>query len=93
MTIVKTSLSAAVACGLLLPSHATLLTNGDFSGGTGGTIIAGSATGTVTVPTGWSGFATGDNGLQVLGNQTRFNAGNRAPINYIQQSVTTTPGR
>ena len=84
------SLLLAAAC---LPAHATLLTNGDFSGGTGGTIIAGSATGTVTVPTGWSGFATGDNGLQVLGDQTKFNAGNRPPINYIQQSVTTTPGR
>lgn len=76
----------------LIPAQANLLTNGDFSGGTGGTILPGSAVGgTVAVPDGWAGFATDTGALKVVSGQTVYSGGNQAIGSYIQQTITTSP--
>lgn len=75
--------------------QADLITNGDFSGGTGGTWEVGSATGGGnSVPTGWTGYATSNSALRVDGGQyIVYNAADKAPGSWIQQTVNTLPGR
>ncbi|NWK54592.1 PEP-CTERM sorting domain-containing protein [Verrucomicrobiaceae bacterium N1E253] len=79
-----------------IPSHAAnLITNGDFSGGTSGTYAPGSATGGANnVPTGWVGYATGNDSLFVNGSQrVNFNGGDKPSGSYIEQSVSTQTNR
>ncbi|BDS06491.1 hypothetical protein NT6N_15310 [Oceaniferula spumae] len=88
-------LTASLALGAVLPaSAANLIVNGDFSGGTGGTLDPGSPTATNNqVPTGWTGFATGQGAIKVQSNMVNFNGENRPTGSYIEQDVTTSANR
>jgi len=87
-------LIAAIAAGSALPaSAANLILNGDFSGGTSGTFAPGSATGGNTVPTDWTGYATGDGSLMVVSDKVNYNGSNQDTGSYIEQSVTTAANR
>ena len=71
-----------------------LLKNGDFSRGTAGAWVSGSATGGGNaVPTDWRGYATADSALQVSGEQVIFNAANKPAGNYVEQTVGTEAGK
>lgn len=91
-----TFLNASIAAALILPlPAANLILNGDFSGGDSGTFAAGSNTTSNSVPTDWTGFATGPGEalLSTGDNRVKFNGNNQPTGNYVEQSVTTTANR
>lgn len=87
-------LPSSLAVALILPlTAASLITNGDFSGGTGGTFAPGSSTTGNSVPAGWTGFATGTGALGATGSEVQFNGNNQPTGNYVEQNVSTAANR